>query len=435
MLAASSSITGLPVACGALVGGYTLIQLSLQTLLEHPRLWLVKRRCRIGAYQQNTLSRFTAAFTASWLTLLLLNIPDRQIDPNKETLSNPTSNQQNKINLDEAESIPTIKPVKRPPLLGETLDLTLLVSIRALDTVIAELWSRHKASRISKAKWTSFESFISLFSDTGAFVLGCSLIMWAWFYLPERLPRTYNEWIGEAAQVDSRLIETLRKARFGEFVYGLDDGQAGPLQSMCEDYDWPVAWGDPAQTIPIPCEVVHMGTGPSCHQHAIIRFFRAFKFALIMYLPIQLLAKARTPSMKSLKQAVQNALRSSAFLGAFISLFYYSVCLSRTILGPKIFRRELITPMMWDSGLCVKAGCIMCGWSILIETPKRRQEFSLFVAPRALATLLPRKYPSKVSTIRIINIICLTNDLVFLERTIGILYEYCGIVYSFSRKP
>ena len=34
----------------------------------------------------------------------------------------------------------------------------------------------------------------------------------------------------------------------------------------------------------------------------------------------------------------------------------------------------------------------MCGWSILIEAAKRRQELAFFVAPKAAATVLPRHY-------------------------------------------
>jgi hypothetical protein len=52
---------------------------------------------------------------------------------------------------------------------------------------------------------------------------------------------------------------------------------------------------------------------------------------------------------------------------------------------------------MWDSGLCIGAGCVLCGWSILIEAERRREELALFVAPRALATWLPREYDAKVS--------------------------------------
>ena len=287
-------------------------------------------------------------------------------------------------------------PGHRPPLAGKTLDLTLLVTVRALDAVIGDVWKRRVKS-VSKSRRVSiYVDIISGYTDAAVFAASAGAVMWAWFYLPERLPRAYNRWIGEAAQVDHRLVEVLRNARWGDFVYGTETGQAPILQSMCRDYNWPLVWGDPVQTIPIPCEMVHMGCGQSCHYHAVARFARAFRFSFSMYLPLQLLVKARHPSVRAFKQALKDAIRSSAFLGAFISTFYYSVCLSRTLLGPRIFSYKTITPMMWDSGLCVGAGCIMCGWSILIEAERRRQEVAFFVAPRAAATLLPRRYEKKV---------------------------------------
>ena len=222
--------------------------------------------------------------------------------------------------------------------------------------------------------------------------------MWAWFYLPYRLPHAYNQWIGEAAEVDNRLIETLRQAQRGEFVYGFKKEEENLLRSMCEDYGWPIEWSDPSKTIPIPCTMVHMHTGPSCHWHGIVRFCRGFKFAFTMYMPLQVLIRARHPSIRSLKSAIQDAIRSSTFLGAFVGLFYYSVCLSRTLVGPKIVPRSVVSEIQMDKGLCVAAGCLMCGWSILIETQKRWQEFAFFVAPRALATITPRQYERKVSS-------------------------------------
>lgn len=87
---------------------------------------------------------------------------------------------------------------------------------------------------------------------------------------------------------------------------------------------------------------------------------------------------------------VKSASLSSSFLATFISLFYYGVCLARTRLGPRLF--PSVSPQAWDSGLCVLAGCLACGWSILLEEPARRYEIAQFMAPRAMATLLPRVY-------------------------------------------
>ncbi|KAI9767163.1 MAG: hypothetical protein M1839_004618 [Geoglossum umbratile] len=285
-----------------------------------------------------------------------------------------------------------------PRLAGRTMDLTLYAVTRALDVVVGELWSSRKARRTAAGRWTRLESLIGHTADAGVFALSSGLVMWAWFYLPDRLPRAYNKWIREAAQVDGRLIEALRRVRRGDFVYGRETGQAPLLQSMCEDHGWPLEWGDPTKTIPIPCEMVHMGVGPSCELHAAGRFAKAFKFALATYLPLNILMRIRSPSGDAFVQAFRDAVRSSAFLGAFVSSFYYSVCLSRTRLGPRMVSYDTITPLMWDGGLCVGAGCALCGWSILIEAAKRRQEVAFFVAPRAAAALLPRRYESKASS-------------------------------------
>jgi hypothetical protein len=126
-----------------------------------------------------------------------------------------------------------------------------------------------------------------------------------------------------------------------------------------------------------------------------------------MYVPLQLLmllrgarTKARGRSSPSklaitsnaLMKATLNMARSSAFLGAFIALFYYGVCLARTRLGPKLFSPTTISPQMWDSGLCVLAGCALCGSSILFEQERKRLEILFFVLPRAAAVWFPRRY-------------------------------------------
>jgi hypothetical protein len=89
---------------------------------------------------------------------------------------------------------------------------------------------------------------------------------------------------------------------------------------------------------------------------------------------------------------LKSSARSSAFLGTFIALYFYGVCLARSRIGPKVLGTSTAACQQIDSGICVGSGCSLCGWSILLETEGRRQDIGLFVAPRALATLLPRRY-------------------------------------------
>lgn len=375
---------------------YTFFQFPMRLLLYQVSV-VFRSRLRMHSHFCITMSRLLAAFCAAWLSLQLLNKSSpsekkiRQVDsPRDRTVEG--SKEFERAWISEGNGAPYV----HAPVAGKTIDLTLFAMTRAVETVIGDIWFRHKSFANSSASWLRLQRLVSSFTDASVFAISSGVIMWSWIYHPNALPRAYNKWIGAAAQVDHRLIELLRKARIGEFVYGPDAEKDPILESMCRDFNWPLKWGNPSKTIPIPCEVVHSGLGPSCSWHALVRFSRAFKFALITYLPLQVFVKLRRPSWKALWRALREALRSSAFLGGFVGLFWSGVCLSRTRLGPKVLSTKSVTPMMWDQGLCIRAGCVLCGWSILIEAARRRQEVAFFVAPKAAATFLPRSYDRKV---------------------------------------
>jgi hypothetical protein len=135
-----------------------------------------------------------------------------------------------------------------------------------------------------------------------------------------------------------------------------------------------------------------MGTGKNCEYHALSRFVRSFWWAFSTYVPINVVLTLRKPSPKAFKGALVSATRSSTFLGAFIALYYYGICLTRSRFGPHLVGTSTSACRQIDSGMCIGGGCALCGWSVLIENAGRRKELGLFVAPRALATLLPRRY-------------------------------------------
>jgi len=362
-----------PTFCAALVGGSSLLQIPLMKILERigPKL---------SRISQKRLTIWLSTCISAWMSIKILQSKGSESYINRISQTTDGTG---------AESLIFTKYG------GRTMDLTLFAIARAFDVVIGELWARWRTRRRNAKAWTKIETVISNLTDPALFAASSALIMWSWFYSPERLPRAYNKWISGAAAVDSRLIVALRRCRWGEITYGQDTGQAPLLQSMCSDYDWPLIWGDPAKTIPIPCEMVHMGCGVSCEYHALSRFLNGFSMAAGMYGTINLVMHIKGSSVQDWKKALISSARSSAFLGAFIALFYYGVCLSRTRLGPKLFGGSLKTRQRIDSGVCVASGCALCGWSILLEVPARRKNISLFVFPRAMATLLPRRYEMK----------------------------------------
>lgn len=189
----------------------------------------------------NRTARFLSAFIAAWMSLKLLQTKKSESFVEKISIESSSTKEL------------TIQEVHYA---GRTIDLTLFAFSRAADTIIGQLWTRRKARKVQANSWRWYDRLISYQADASMFAVSCALIMWAWVYVPERLPKAYNRWITTAAAIDSRLPDLLRRARWGEFLYGQENGPDPAIESMCRDYGWPIAWADSARTIPIPCQMV-----------------------------------------------------------------------------------------------------------------------------------------------------------------------------------
>ncbi|KAI5951686.1 hypothetical protein KGF54_004761 [Candida jiufengensis] len=264
-----------------------------------------------------------------------------------------------------------------------SLDLTLLVATRALDTAFSSSLSKIVHPNLSK------------YGDALLFIASCTPIMFCWFYYPERLPPAYSKWITSAANMDPDFVEVLKLVRNKEIIYG----EHGPYEDYLTPYF--IKYGkDPKRgnTVinqPIECEAVHAFVSKNCEIHALWRFWRGFKFAATVYLPLNLLMLLFPSKVKMsarLLRAIKSSIRSSCFLGAFIGFMWYAVCLARTRILPKLFPN--VPRTRWDDTICVAAGSLACGFSSFVETPQRRKELGLFVAPRGLGTFIPSE-PSK----------------------------------------
>ncbi|EHY53400.1 hypothetical protein HRR83_003607 [Exophiala dermatitidis] len=390
ILKTSTQINRFPTAAAITVGGATLLPRLAEGFLQ----WLVtiitkNKHIRLNSGHYARL-RFLCSFLSAWLAFDLLNRDEAWARKQANSVSAATADV-SKAGLPNQHHLPP--PSYHLRYAGKTIDFTLFAFCRALDIAVITAWTRTRSKPWHpEQRYPAMARLIRNAVDPWIFATSAAIIMWSWFYSPHRLPRAYNSWISKAADIDGRLIQALRLARQGDFVYGRDTGQAPLLAGLCRELGLPEVYGDPAKTIPIPCELYHCGTGKSCEVHGISRFWRSWKFAMEVYVPLQVLSRMRSPSKQSALAGLISATRSSSFLAAFVALFYYSVCLARTRLGPRLFSYKTVTPQMWDSGLCVLAGCLACGWSILLERPSRRQEIAFFVAPRAMATVLPRVY-------------------------------------------
>lgn len=87
-----------------------------------------------------------------------------------------------------AGALRLLNSCNKPGQAGRTLDLTFFAVTKALDVVIGEIWARRKARRVSSGKFTKFEARIGSTADAAVFSLSTAVIMFSWFYLPDRLP-------------------------------------------------------------------------------------------------------------------------------------------------------------------------------------------------------------------------------------------------------
>ncbi|KPV78468.1 uncharacterized protein RHOBADRAFT_10952 [Rhodotorula graminis WP1] len=216
--------------------------------------------------------------------------------------------------------------------------------------------------------------------------------MTAWFYKPELLPPSYGKWILQLARMDPRLLQLLRYARAGRFVYGKkpDAEVLEMCTAIAKHAGKDASLVNPALIERLDCSFVHgrLGAG-SCEQNALKRWARAFLDCLLIYLPVHAIPPLlfnfrrllRSPT-SSLLRILVAASRSSAFLATFVASVYLGVCLTRTRL-PQL-ARGAIAQQPLDAGWCVVVGCAMCGASVLIENKRRRREMALYCAPRAL---------------------------------------------------
>jgi len=335
-----------------------------------------------------------------------------------------------------------------------TLDLTLLLLVRAVDATIQSMvfkgsetyWSRAHTidilgangevlvsqavtaeARKKKEEETKWRQKVTTRIDAFVFWACSARIMWCFFYQPRRLPASYVKWINSLANVDHRFLDTLRAIRNGDWSYIRGSPtHSHLLMDVAEDLGHPRSWGDPAQ-IPafggtlanatwqklgmtsrpnvggFPCEMVHdglglkWGFGNGCTGNATIRLALAFIEAMALYLPVHFLPilLTRPSSILRLQRVVLptilHAFRSAMFLSTFVASCWYGVCLARSIVFARLF--PWISHDVWDGpygGMMV--GSLLCGSSIWIENGRRRGEMALYVLPRAIRSLLPYKW-------------------------------------------
>ncbi|KAL0951178.1 hypothetical protein HGRIS_007909 [Hohenbuehelia grisea] len=332
-----------------------------------------------------------------------------------------------------------------------TVELTLLLLVRAMDALVQifvykrterrkprlelnRLYAEPDAVRQSllreqeKRESERKRKVLTTRIDALVFWACSARIMWCFFYQPDRLPRSYVKWIGSLANLDQRLILTLRAIKSGTWSYICGSPiHKQLLTSYARDLGYPMVWGDPAalpaygsHSRPIwkslnvhnrngvgglPCELVHGGTvrafglDASCTVSVLVRGLQAFMKAIMIYIPAHFLPVLITRPKTLLRShhfmsTLLGAVQSAGFLSAFVASYWAAVCFTRTVFLARLL--PCVSHDFWDGPYgCIMAGCLACGSSIWIENGRRRGEMALYVLPRAIRACLPDAWMKK----------------------------------------
>jgi len=113
----------------------------------------------------------------------------------------------------------------------------------------------------------------------------------------------------------------------------------------------------------------------------------------VHFLPVLLTRPKILMRPHRLLETLGGAIRSATFLSSFIGLYWYTVCLTRSLLLAKLF--PFVSHDFWDGPFgCIMLGSLACGSSIWIESGRRRGEMALYVLPRAVRACLPAQIKS-----------------------------------------
>ncbi|XP_062165245.1 uncharacterized protein LOC133871827 [Alnus glutinosa] len=206
--------------------------------------------------------------------------------------------------------------------------------------------------------------------DSLLFALACAQVMYSFVMRPESLPKSYQDFIQKTGPVAQPVYKAVRDSCRG-FPVDVVSLSAYLSDKMNSNYvkmeEFPSI---------IPCSVIHPDAN-SCLVHnanATSATFRKtfplyFSLTFVPYVVLHLQKFMDAPA-STCWLAVKGAVRSTAFLSAFVGLFQGVICTHRKVASKD---HKLV---YWIAGG-------ISALSVLLEKKARRSELALYVLPRA----------------------------------------------------
>ncbi|XP_048326477.1 uncharacterized protein LOC125421452 isoform X1 [Ziziphus jujuba] len=206
--------------------------------------------------------------------------------------------------------------------------------------------------------------------DSLLFAFACAQVMYSFVMRPESLPKSYQDFIQKTGPVAQPVYKAVRDCCRG---YPVDIVSLSAFLSERKKSNHVELTEFPSI---IPCSIIHPDTN-SCLAHNADATTATFRKTFPLYFSLTFvpfvvlhLQKFMDAPARTCWLAVKGAVRSTAFLSAFVGIFQGVICLHRKV-SPKDHKL-----VYWIAGG-------ISALSVLLEKKSRRGELALYVLPRA----------------------------------------------------
>ncbi|KAI9010699.1 hypothetical protein DFJ74DRAFT_610546 [Hyaloraphidium curvatum] len=217
--------------------------------------------------------------------------------------------------------------------------------------------------------------------DAFLFIVCSAQIMYSYVRHPEALPPTFYSFIRDTGPIPEPILKTVRAQLDGDPVPADLAALVKPYHPSALALETISRLGQPLQVV--DCCLLHSHTD-SCAVHGVNVFTKVFKLILPVY---GILTTVPTVVFRfgtvlkrpahMLRRIAQSTIRSSVFLGAFVSGYQEFVCMVRYLIRNKIFIERDAKALYWIAGA-------FASLSIFLEEKSRRTELALYTLPRAV---------------------------------------------------